>query len=275
MNSRPPQKRASQRDTAARFDDPALRPRDPASGEPLPPTEQPGYYPGYSTLAQKGFWEEATRKLVTERVDAPPPRRFFSSEQWFFWETVFEHLIPQSDRTADRRVPLLPALDKRLFENRTAGYRFEDLAPDRDAYATRGIAAIDAESQALFHANFLDLSFHQQDRVLESIHTEHPQSAPEFWKDLAPNRFWQLITGDAIEAYYAHPWAWDEIGFGGPAYPRAYMRLERGEPESWEVREQPYRWLAPVVAVSDHTENTPEHPDTAEHHTPGKKEPQP
>ena len=40
---------------------------------------------------------------------------------------------------------------------------------------------------------------------------------------------------DALEGYYAHPWAWDEIGFGGPAYPRAYTRLERGEPEPWEV----------------------------------------
>jgi hypothetical protein len=59
---------------------------------------------------------------------------------------------------------------------------------------------------------------------------------------------------DAIEAYYAHPWAWDEIGFGGPAYPRAYTRLERGEPEPWEVEEQRYEWDAPPYAVSDTTE---------------------
>jgi hypothetical protein len=28
-----------------------------------------------------------------------------------------------------------------------------------------------------------------------------------------------------LAAFYAHPWAWNEIGFGGPAYPRGYMRL--------------------------------------------------
>ena len=28
-----------------------------------------------------------------------------------------------------------------------------------------------------------------------------------------------------LEAFYSHPWAWNEIGFGGPAYPRGYMRL--------------------------------------------------
>ncbi|MDQ2679511.1 MAG: gluconate 2-dehydrogenase subunit 3 family protein, partial [Candidatus Eremiobacteraeota bacterium] len=52
------------------------------------------------------------------------------------------------------------------------------------------------------------------------------------------------------DAYYAHPWAWDEIGFGGPAYPRAYMRLEHGEPEPWEVRERRYEWIAPAASLS-------------------------
>ena len=47
--------------------------------------------------------------------------------------------------------------------------------------------------------------------------------------------YWTLLVQDAVEAYYAHPYAWDEIGFGGPAYPRGYMRLERGQPEPWEV----------------------------------------
>ena len=28
-----------------------------------------------------------------------------------------------------------------------------------------------------------------------------------------------------LAAFYSHPWAWNEIGFGGPAYPQGYMRL--------------------------------------------------
>jgi hypothetical protein len=56
---------------------------------------------------------------------------------------------------------------------------------------------------------------------------------------------------DCIEAYYAHPWAWDEVGFGGPAYPRAYTRLEDGRPEPWEKPEKRYDWDAPAWAVSD------------------------
>jgi hypothetical protein len=83
----------------------------------------------------------------------------------------------------------------------------------------------------------------------------------DIWKKMSIHRFWQLIMGDAIDAYYAHPWAWNEIGFGGPAYPRAYTRLERGEPEPWEVEEKPYDWLAPIASVSDEVEST------AHHHT--------
>ncbi len=244
------------RDPLPHETDPALRPRDPISGEALPQTPQPGYYPRYSTLSQQGFWDEATRKVVTTRVSQPPPRRFFTEDQWRFWETVFEHILPQADRTPDRRIPLIAPLDNRLHEDRTVGYRFETIAPDREVYSTRGIAAINAEANALFGADFLFLSWHLQDRVIECIHDEKIQGPKEVWEHLAVDRFWQLITGDAVDAYYAHPWAWDEIGFGGPAYPRAYTRLERGEPEPWEVEEKRYDWLAPTVAVSDQVEHS-------------------
>ncbi len=34
-----------------------------------------------------------------------------------------------------------------------------------------------------------------------------------------------------LSAFYSHPWAWNEIGFGGPAYPRGYARLGAGQRE--------------------------------------------
>ncbi len=77
------------------------------------------------------------------------------------------------------------------------------------------------------------------------------------------HRFWMMLVQDCVEAYYAHPWAWDEIGFGGPAYPRAYIRLENGSPEPWESNERRYEWKAPDTSVSDLYEPIPspiEHP---------------
>lgn len=229
--------------------DPALCPRDPATGEALAPKQQPGYYPGFSTLSQSPFWDNATRQVVDKRVKQPPTRKFFSEDDWDFWTAVFAHLVPQTDRTPDRQIPLVAPLDERLVANRTVGYRFEDMPHDRIVYQI-GIEAINAEAEQRFGGAFLTLAWRHQDEVLKIIEQGKPKSARRVWAQMSVKRFWQMIMTDAIDAYYAHPWAWDEIGFGGPAYPRAYTRMERGEPEPWEVEEQRYDWLAPTAAVS-------------------------
>jgi hypothetical protein len=47
------------------------------------------------------------------------------------------------------------------------------------------------------------------------------------------------VLHDVINAYYAHPTAWSEIGFGGPASPRGYVRLDAGRRDPWEAAEAP------------------------------------
>ena len=247
--------------------DTALLPRDPVTLEALPPRRQPGYYAGFSTLSQSPFWDDATREVVEHRVRQPPQRKFFSEAAWNFWTAVFAHLIPQTDRTPDRQIPLVPVLDDRLHKNKTVGYRFEDMPHDRIVYEL-GIAAIDGEAKHRYGGEFLVLPHLQQDIVLEAIAKGKPEGAPEIWKKMSVTRFWQMIMTDAVDAYYAHPWAWDEIGFGGPAYPRAYTRLERGEPEPWEVEEQRYEWTEPSSAVSGEV-NPAGDEDTQSHHGSG------
>jgi len=87
--------------------------------------------------------------------------------------------------------------------------------------------------------------------LLSSIHHADPLAAKEIWLQMNTNRFWTMLVSDCCAVYYAHPYAWDEIGFGGPAYPRGYMRLEEGEPEPWEVVEQRYDWAGPEDSLSD------------------------
>lgn len=230
--------------------DPTLRPVNEETEEPLTPMEQPGYYPGFSTLSQRPFWDATTRRTVDKRVAAPPERRFFTADEWKFWDAVFSHLIPQTDRTPERRIPLLNRVDARLHANQTDGYRYENMPHDREVYKL-GIEAINAEAQARFSGDFLFLGHWHQEAVLQALHDGHPKGASDIWGRMSVSRFWQMILTDALESYYAHPWAWDEIGFGGPAYPRAYTRLERGEPEPWEVEEQRYEWRPPDASVSD------------------------
>jgi hypothetical protein len=229
----------------------ACLPLDPHTGHALPPRAQPGYYPGFSTLSQQKFWDAATREVVRRRLEEIPPIRFFTPNEARLMEAVCAHVLPQDDRDAAHRIPILPFIDERLHDKRTPGYRFEVMPPDGDAYRL-GLQAIEQMARTAHGRDFLDLSWHEQDLLLKSIHDAEPlRGAEEIWKRMPIHRYWCLVVQDCVEMYYAHPWAWDEIGFGGPAYPRAYMRLERGEAEPWEVEERRYEWCAPNDAVSD------------------------
>jgi hypothetical protein len=224
--------------------------QDPQTGEPIPPRTQPGYYPEYSTLSQQGFWDAATREVVLSRLEPPPAIRFFSEEEVRLLECICDHVLPQDDRDLARRIPIVPLIDERLFEDRIPGFRFASMPPDGEAYRL-GLQAINSMARKLFRHKFLEISWREQEEILKSIHDGKPTAAQDIWKHLPADRYWALLVQDCVEVYYAHPWSWDEIGFGGPAYPRAYLRLERGEPEYWEVEEKRYEWTAPSEALSD------------------------
>ena len=226
-----------------------LRPVDPATGKPLPVRLQPGYYPGFETLSQQKYWDQATRDLVLERVSHVPPIKFFNAEETQLITAICNRVLPQDDRDESRRIPIVPRIDDRLATGRIDGYRFEGMPSDADAYRI-GLKGIEMMARAAHHKRFADLGPLEQDKILKSLHDGKPVGADEIWRKLPVHRFWTLLVQDCVEAYYAHPWAWDEVGFGGPAYPRGYMRLERGEPEPWEVEEQRYEWGPPPQSAS-------------------------
>lgn len=225
-------------------------PVDPKTGQPIPPRPQPGYYPGYSTLSQQAFWDKATRDLVLKRVHEVPEIRFFTSDECAAMVAIADRVIPQDDRDDEHKIPIVPFIDERLYVNKIDGYRYATMPSDQDAYRL-GIQAIQAIADHLYVKKFQELRSDQQDYVLETIHDEVPPAGDQLWERMPVRRFWQMLLNDCVTVYYAHPWAWDEVGFGGPAYPRGYMRLRHGEPEPWEVREQRYEWNAPPLSLSD------------------------
>uniref|UniRef100_A0A7V4XQA0 Gluconate 2-dehydrogenase subunit 3 family protein n=1 Tax=Acidobacterium capsulatum TaxID=33075 RepID=A0A7V4XQA0_9BACT len=225
-------------------------PFDSVRGREIKDLPQPGYYNGFSTLAQKDFWDEATLRVVEERVEQTPPIRFFNEKEAATMQAIVDRLVPQDDRAADRTIPILPVIDERLFKNRLNGFRYEDMPPDQEAYL-RGVQAIDEMAMGRYGVSFVDASVHQQELLLKSLRDQKPEPDHHVWQTMPVGRFWSMLLEDCVTAYYAHPWAWDEIGFGGPSYPRGYMRLENGLPEPWEKDEQRYEWNAPADSVSE------------------------
>jgi hypothetical protein len=241
-----------------------LLPLDPATKHPLTPMHQPGYYPGYSTLSQKKFWDAATREVIEKRIYDVPQIRFFSPEELPLMQAVCDRILPQDDRLPEFRIPIVNYIDERLFNNEIDGYRYADMPLDREAHQL-GLKAIHETAYAMFSAPFLDVAPLQQDQVLKSIHDGKKFAAHDIWDRMSIDRYWHLLVQDCVSAYYAHPWAWDEIGYGGPAYPRAYTRLEGGLPEPWEVDEQRYEWDAPPTSLSDTYEPSGAGTETTHH----------
>ncbi len=194
-------------------------------------------YPGWSVLSQRGHWDEATHRVVLDRVHNVPPFRHFDPHRRGTLEALCARVIPQDWKPAGRRVPIAPWIDQLAGRPVLDGFRFEDLPPNDVAWRW-GLDGLDQTAQALSGAEFASLEPDRQDRVLEAIRAGDPPG--EVWTRMPARRWWVYVALRQISGvYYAHPYAWDEIGFGGPAYPRGYYALNHGAPEAWEPRETP------------------------------------
>lgn len=192
-------------------------------------------YPGYHVLDQRGHWDKATRRVILDRVYNVPSFRHFNQKQRATLEALCARIIPQEEKPKDLRVPIAPWVDAMAASSASDGYRYEDLPPIQTAWE-KGLEGLDQTAEALFGSSFTGLKPEQQDEVLQSIREGKPQG--EVWKKMPASRWWLHVALSHISGiYYAHPYTWDEIGYGGPAYPRGYFALSFGNPEPWEVEE--------------------------------------
>ena len=76
----------------------------------------------------------------------------------------------------------------------------------------------------------------RQDALLGMMH--RGEMSDPAWDGLgARNFFAKRILSDIPGLYYSHPTAWSEMGFGGPASPRGYVRMELDRRDPWEAAE--------------------------------------
>ena len=191
-------------------------------------------YPRADVLSQRSHWDDATRGVVLDRVYNVPPFKHFDGTARATLEALCALLIPQAHRPPERRVPLAPWIDD-LCEQQVEAFRFDDMPPNAVAWEW-GLAGLDQSAQSLFGKSFIDLAPEQQVTILDEIRGGNPPG--EVWQRMPPRRWWEFIAARQVAGvYYAHPFAWDEIGFGGPAYPRGYLSLNHGDREPWESEE--------------------------------------
>jgi hypothetical protein len=192
-------------------------------------------YPGYDVLAKRNSpsWNEKTRHVIDDRLVVPREPRFFTAEEWQTLSALCARILPQpADRPA---VPLPAYIDEKLYNGRRNGYRHADLPPQEEVWRI-GLAGLDAAAKTACGSRFHELAAPAQDHLIQRM--ADGELRDDAWRGLSSRLVftWHLLA-DIVASYYAHPTSWSEIGFGGPASPRGYVRLGSDRRDPWEAAE--------------------------------------
>jgi hypothetical protein len=192
-------------------------------------------FPGYDVLAKRRTpsWNEPTRQVVNRRLAVPREPRFLSSDLFVVLDAVCQRIVPQpKDRPP---VPLAALVDTKLFTNLQDGFRYAEM-PDQGEAWRRGLAALDEAANTHYQLGFAKLSGEQQDDILRRM--ESGELAGGALGDMPAKLFFEYrVVLDIVTFYYAHPTAWSEMGYGGPASPRGYVRMGLDRRDPWEAAE--------------------------------------
>ena len=171
-----------------------------------------GRYPDYDVFDNADHWDPVTRELVTARVYDVPQLHFFSPAEAAVLRPFLDVALAQD---FEPRIPVLEMIDAKLHAGEGDGYRHADMPSDLETWR-RVARHLEADG-------FAELGDEARCDWVGRLHDGELD-----WDDIDPSKAWGVVMRHALSAFYSHPWAWNEIGFGGPAYPRGYMRLQPG-----------------------------------------------
>jgi hypothetical protein len=183
-----------------------------------------GRYPDFDVFDARRDWDPATARVIDQRmqISAGDELHFFTTTEASTVRAFCDLCMAQD---GDPRVPVAEMIDRKLAAGELDGYQYDDMPDDRDTW----------------HLVLAGLKEHGFDGAgpeeAEEIVTRFSRGELEggSWAKLNPKRAWSVCMRMILSTFYAHPWAWNEIGFGGPAYPRGFMRLGPiGVREPWE-----------------------------------------
>jgi Gluconate 2-dehydrogenase subunit 3 len=185
-----------------------------------------GRYPDYDVLTAAAHWDPLTRRTVLERVANVLPIRFFTEQET---PTLRAFCDVVTGQDSEPRIPVLEMVDAKLHAGHLDGFRHHDMPPDPETWRQ---VAVNLDQSAREHGSeegFARASSEGQHEIVQRF------SEGKLDWELSVTKAWGVIMRGVLGAFYSHPWAWNEIGFGGPAYPRGYARLGAGQREHWEA----------------------------------------
>jgi len=189
-------------------------------------------YPDYDVWKENDKWDDHTRKIVVKRKAAQVEHQFFDPNQALLLQAIVSQLV--NDYRLEVLTFIVQHLDESVASPIGEAQRKVGVPPKQELYR-QGLAGVDAESRKRYKSGFLSLKQEEQKAVLEAV-SQGEILDRQAWEQLSPVDFFKRLLYDAVSAYYSHPLVWSDIGYGGPAYPRGYVRVEKGLTDPWEAK---------------------------------------
>jgi hypothetical protein len=189
-----------------------------------------GRFPGFDVLDSVDVWDQVTAGVVLARLSVSESLAFFTQHEASVAGPLLDVLLAQD---CEPRVPVLALIDARLAATETDGWHFDDMPEDGQAWRD-SLAFLDDDARLRHEGRgFAHLTNDERVSLVQAV--QDLSTDGKGWHGWSATHVWSLWTRYACTAFYSHPWAWNEIGFPGPAYPRGYLNLGLNSRDHWEV----------------------------------------
>ncbi|ACV62756.1 conserved hypothetical protein [Desulfofarcimen acetoxidans DSM 771] len=188
-------------------------------------------YINYNVLKEKEHWDDHTREIVLKRLGPFIEYKFLSEHETKMILAIAEHIV--YDERKEILLYVVHNLDNTLASPIGENQRKVGI-PEHKILVRQGLKAVDKFAQKQYGVSFLEINKQQQLSVLTAL--SKGEAMQMEWQSIPQKELFKKLATEIVSAYYSHPTVWSEIGYGGPAYPRGYVRVETGLTDPWEAK---------------------------------------
>ncbi len=189
------------------------------------------YTPGFNVLSQLKEWDEETQKLVLARISPAPIQALHRDESTLL--TALCQVLLGDDRM-EIILFAISQIDNKMHNQIGESQRTLNM-PVFPILIRKGIPAFNHYCLSCYDKEFIILDKQTQWEFINTLILT-PVTFQIAHYQVQSHDFLDKIHAEAVNAYFSHPTIWSEIGYAGPAYPRGYVRIERGVIDPWEAK---------------------------------------
>ena len=191
------------------------------------------HYSSYDVMNEQEHWDDHTREIVQKRLEVPGSFPKLTGEEVDLIRAMAALLV--DDARSQVLDYVVKHFDQKLSTDIGESERKVNVPPARQLIKD-GLAALNHLAQTAHQRLFPDLPAEQQISLLVGMESDTTTLQTPEGRAVPASDFFKKMLLETVNAYYSHPLIWSEIGYGGPAYPRGYVRSEFGLTDPWEAK---------------------------------------